>query len=99
MLQTTKACLEALLSIERPTLFIQGNCEVAVVDQSKGKGNSNLPAAVLENIRWTAQEISPHHLDIIDSWPSTITLESERGKILFLPRYAQQCIREFYITE
>ncbi|MEQ8364016.1 MAG: metallophosphoesterase family protein [Cyclobacteriaceae bacterium] len=77
-------CLELLLELNTPVQFIKGNCEVAVLDELSGGFKGKLPENVLEDIRWTAQQILPEHREQMKSWPMTINLEIEGlGNVLF----------------
>ncbi|MEQ9415649.1 MAG: metallophosphoesterase family protein [Cyclobacteriaceae bacterium] len=77
-------CLELLLELNTPVQFIKGNCEVAVLDELSGGFKGKLPENVLEDIRWTAQQILPEHREQMKSWPMTINLEIEGlGSVLF----------------
>ena len=77
-------CLEKLLEICLPIHFIQGNCEVSVLDQMSDNHNEFLPKKVLEDIRWTDDQLLPEHQTFIANWPKTINLEIKRlGDILF----------------
>lgn len=80
----SRECLDKLMEIPLPIHFIQGNCEVSILDQMANKPLGNLPGNVLEDIRWTASELLPAHQDLLTNWPKTITLEVEGlGEVLF----------------
>ncbi|MFZ1807147.1 MAG: metallophosphoesterase family protein, partial [Cyclobacteriaceae bacterium] len=77
-------CLDKLLSIEIPVQFIKGNCEVAVLAEMSGGFKGKLPESVLEDIRWTAQQLLPRHEEEMKKWPMTISFEMEGlGSVLF----------------
>lgn len=80
----SRECLDTLLSFPIPTQFILGNCEVAVLAAMDGKALGKLPAPVLENIRWTADQLLPMHQALLAQWPKTLHIEIEGfGKVLF----------------
>lgn len=77
-------CLDKLLETEIPTHFIKGNCEVAVLEEMNNGFKGTLPPNVVEDIRWTANQLLPKHREEMMKWPMTITLEIEDlGKVLF----------------
>lgn len=80
----SKECLDLLLKYPLPISFIQGNCEVAVLSEMEGHLKENFPKYVLNDIRWTAQQLTTEHQMIMSNWPKTIILETPKlGKILF----------------
>ncbi len=81
----SKACLDRLMEIEMPTHFIHGNCEGFVLDFLNGNPlKKQVPEKVLENIKWTAEQLDSSYKDLLASWPKTIELEVEGiGKVLF----------------
>jgi putative phosphoesterase len=75
--------LNCLFDIKTPTQFIRGNGEAAVLAELAGMG-SRLPEQALEVIRWTAQQLSPEHVRVIESWPATFRAEiGGLGEALF----------------
>jgi predicted phosphodiesterase len=80
----SKECIDTLLEIKLPIYFIQGNCEVSVLNHLENKPLGNLPKNVLEAIKWTADQLLPSHQKLIANWPKTISLEIEGlGEVLF----------------
>lgn len=80
----SRQCLDLLLEVSIPTVFIRGNCEVAVLNQMDGKPPDELPPAVLEDIYWTAAQLLPAHRDIMKTWPMTFNVEiTGAGEVLF----------------
>ena len=78
------ACLDKLSEIKRPVFCIQGNCEVAILEQMEGRLQSNFPKPVLEAIRWTADRLLPRHQALMAQWPKTLRLKVEGlGRVLF----------------
>ena len=61
----SRECLDKLSEIRLPIHFIQGNCEVAVLDDLLKKPLGNLPQNVLEDIRWTANQLLPAHHQLL----------------------------------
>jgi putative phosphoesterase len=76
--------LARLLNLEIPIQFIQGNGEVAVLEQMAGKEPAKVPERFREVIRWTARQLDPEHQSLLASWPKTLRLEIPGlGKALF----------------
>jgi putative phosphoesterase len=73
-----------LLEVDLPVDFIQGNCEVAVLEERAGAHSEPLPEQAREIIRWTAQELSAEHAHILAGWPKTLRIEIPAvGHVLF----------------
>ena len=73
-----------LLDLDIPVQFIQGNGEVAVLEQMAGKEPANVPEQFRQILRWTAQELHSEHEQLLASWPKTLRLENrELGEVLF----------------
>ncbi len=80
----SKECLDLLMNLPLPIQYIKGNCEEAVLSEMKGQAPTQLPDHVVEDLRWTAQQLSSSHREFMTSWPNTLTLEMEKlGKVLF----------------
>ena len=76
--------LARLLNVEIPIQFIQGNGEVAVLEQMAGKEPAKVPEQFREVIRWTARQLDPEDQCLLASWPKTLRLEIPGlGKALF----------------
>jgi diadenosine tetraphosphatase ApaH/serine/threonine PP2A family protein phosphatase len=76
--------LESLLNLDIPIQFIQGNGEVAVLEQMAGRDPTNVPEQFREVIRWTARELAPEQQGLLASWPKTLRLEiAGLGDVLF----------------
>lgn len=77
-------CLDLLLNLSVPTHFILGNCEVSVLAQMEKKLDAQLPEAVLEDIRWTAGQLTAHHRRSLSEWPKSLRFEIKGiGQVLF----------------
>ena len=80
-------CREALahlLELKIPVQFIQGNCEVAVLEEMAGRDAGPMPQQARESMRWTAQQLRPEYEKVLASWPKTVRLEIPGlGKVLF----------------
>ena len=77
-------CLDRLQALDLPVRYIKGNCEAEVIARMKGMPNNPLPETVLKNIAWTADQLSPAHLEFIDSWPEQLSLKILGvGEVLF----------------
>jgi predicted phosphodiesterase len=73
-----------LLALDMPVRFIQGNCEVAVLEERAGADPRRLPEQAREVIRWTAEQIAPEHAAAIARWPKTLSVDvAGWGKVLF----------------
>jgi predicted phosphodiesterase len=87
--------LRCLLDIDIPVQFIQGNCEVAVLEQLAGTDSGNLPEQARDAVRWTMQQLPPGYERWIASWPKTHRLEIRGlGAVLFChatPRSETEC--------
>lgn len=76
--------LASLLNLDIPTQFIQGNGEVAVLEQMAGRDPASVPEQFRDVVRWTAKELDAEHEHLLASWPKTIRLEiSGLGEVLF----------------
>lgn len=76
--------LSRLLDLSIPVQYIQGNGEVAVLAALEGREAYALPKPVQEIIRWTAQQLSAEHEQILGSWQKTLGLEIPGlGEVLF----------------
>jgi putative phosphoesterase len=81
MFRQTLACL---LDMDLPVQYIQGNCEVAVLEARAGALSEQLPERAQQVVHWTAQELSAEHARMLASWPKTLRLRIPSvGQILF----------------
>lgn len=75
--------LERLLSLDLPVDFIQGNCEVAVLDEIAGRPVP-LPEQARVPIRWTARNVAPEQQQLFEKWPKTLRFNIPGiGDVLF----------------
>ncbi len=86
--------LERLLALTRPTHFLHGNGDLAVLAQLEarrtgavkywGTTSGRIPSeAIQAAYKWDAQQVGDYE-DLLASWPETITLEVDGlGKVLF----------------
>lgn len=80
----SRECLEAMHQCALPTKYILGNCEVAVLDVLAGNDLGPMPESAIEDITWTAEQISIEYQKHIASWPKTIDLDLPGlGRVLF----------------
>jgi predicted phosphodiesterase len=90
----SREALACLLDLDIPVEFIQGNCEVAVLEQMAGRDPAALPEPAREAVRWTAQ-LHPEDEQLFASWPKTLRREiSGLGHVLFChgtPRSETEC--------
>jgi len=76
--------LDCLSDLDIPVHFIQGNGEVAVLEQMAGNDPASVPQQFREVVRWTARQLRPEHERLLASWPKTFRLEiPELGNVLF----------------
>jgi putative phosphoesterase len=76
--------LSCLLDVAIPVRFIQGNGEVAVLEQMAGRDPAAVPEPYRPIIRWTAQQLQPEHQRLMASWSKTLRLEMPgSGEVLF----------------
>ena len=76
--------LDRLSDLDIPVQFIQGNGEVAVLEQIAGKESASVPQQFREVVRWTAQQLRPQHERLLASWPKTLRFEIPGfGDVLF----------------
>lgn len=76
--------LDCLLSLDIPTVFVRGNGDREVVASYNGKENLSLPEQALEAIRWTAAQLTPDYIMIMEEWQEKYTCYVPgMGEILF----------------
>lgn len=76
--------LDVLLQLDIPAQFILGNGEVAVLEAMAGRKPAAVPEAYQPIIRWTAQQLSREHQQLISAWPKTLSLHVPAlGEVLF----------------
>src|SRR5262245_25754327 len=87
--------LDLLLGLERPTDFVHGNGDLAVVAQREAAdpaavtywgtaSGAPLPPALWPMMRWNAERLRPDHVAAIRRWPKTLRLEVDGlGAVLF----------------
>jgi putative phosphoesterase len=80
-----KECLDRVLALDIPTVFVKGNCDREVIARMSGlSAASALPQQVQESLTWVASQLSPKHRSAMDEWPSSVTLNvGALGKVLF----------------
>jgi predicted phosphodiesterase len=92
MVRDTLACL---LALDVPVRFIQGNCEVAVIEAMAGRDHPIVPEEHRPIIRWMAQHLQSEYGRLLTSWPKTLLLNIEGcGEVLFChgtPRDDNEC--------
>src|SRR5690348_7513896 len=67
--------LDCLLALDIRVQFIQGNGEVAVLQQISGKTPANVPEQFQEVIRWTAKQLGAEDETLLASWPMTFQID------------------------
>jgi putative phosphoesterase len=92
MVRETLACL---LALDVPVRFIQGNCEVAVLEAMAGRDHPAVPEQQRAITRWMAQYLQLEYGRLLESWPKTLRLDIEGcGQVLFChgtPRDDNEC--------
>jgi putative phosphoesterase len=80
-----KECLDRVLALDIPTVFVKGNCDREVIARMSGlSAASALPQQVQESLTWVASQLSPKHRSAMDEWPSSVTLNvGALGRVLF----------------
>ncbi len=90
-----REALTYLLELGIPTQFIQGNGEVAVLEQLAGREPAAVPEQHRPIVRWTAQQLHTDHESLIASWSKTLRVEIHGiGEVLFChatPRNENEC--------
>lgn len=80
----SRECLDKLADIQIPVSFIRGNCEMSVLAQMNNQPVGNLPDNILEDLRWTANQLLARHHALLSKLPRTVTLKIDGlGDILF----------------
>ena len=80
----SRECLDRLSEITIPVHYIFGNCEVAILNIINNQPLPNLPQRVLEDMQWTAKQMSEKQAHQMSQWPKTLTIDlPDIGKVLF----------------
>jgi predicted phosphodiesterase len=92
MVRETLTCL---LGLAVPTRFIQGNCEVAVLEAMAGQDHRAVPEEHRAIIQRMARHLQSEYGQLLASWPKTLRLDIEPlGRVLFChgtPRDDNEC--------
>lgn len=87
--------IASLLTLNIPVQFIQGNGELAVLEQMAGRDSVAVPEQYRPIIRWTAQQLHSEHEQLIAKWPKTLRVAIRGlGEVLFChatPRDENEC--------
>ncbi|HKC55365.1 MAG TPA: metallophosphoesterase family protein [Vicinamibacterales bacterium] len=87
--------LARLLALDVAVRFIQGNCEVAVLEAMAGRDQPAVPEQHRPIIRWMAQHLQFEYGRLLASWPKTLRLDIDGcGQVLFChgtPRDDNEC--------
>ena len=76
--------LARLLDLDIPVQFIHGNGDRVVLAQMRGEPITEVPEPYRDDIRWTADVLSPDHERVLASWPLTCRLAIPGlGDVLF----------------
>lgn len=76
--------LAALLSLEVPTHYIQGNGERDTISMLTKQVVQSVPEQAREVVAWVGRVLSPDHLRLLQSWPATVRLTvAGLGNVLF----------------
>ncbi|MDX1646555.1 MAG: metallophosphoesterase family protein [Longimicrobiales bacterium] len=75
--------LEMLQSLDTPVRVLRGNGERETLSVLDG-GEPALPTAVVESLRWSAEQLTESQVAWLRSWPAVVRLEIEGlGSVLF----------------
>jgi putative phosphoesterase len=79
-----RECLAALLDLEIPTRFIQGNGDRVVLAEMEGRETGEVPELYRDSVRWVARQLHPEYQELLSSWPATLSMEIQGlGEVLF----------------
>lgn len=91
--------LTSLLELNVPLEFIQGNGEVAVLEQMAGRDPATVPERYRPLVSWTAQQLHPEYGRLLTGWPKTLRIQIPGlGEVLFChatPRNEDECFTRF----
>jgi len=76
--------LARLSALDRPTHFLYGNGEVAVLERLAGRRPATVPEPYQPLIDWTARQLSPDQQRALGRWPPIVRLAiAGLGDVLF----------------
>ena len=76
--------IEALLNLDMPVQFIQGNGDREILERMRGMETAAVPEQFREVVRWTAQQLPPKYEQVLASWPKTLRIHiAGVGDVLF----------------
>jgi len=76
--------IERLSELNLPCEFIQGNGEIAVLEEMAGKAATGVPEQYRPALQWTAQQLGPEHQHLLSHWRRTLRMQHPNsGEILF----------------
>jgi len=75
--------LQCLAGLDLPVRFVRGNGDRVVAAQYRGAEPLEIPLQYRSGITWNAGQLTPHDASTIESWPSTVTLTTALGDVLF----------------
>ena len=76
--------LDCLEQLDIPAVFIRGNGDREVLALLAGSTSVAVAEAYLPVMRWVAQQLRPEHVQWIQRWPPTLTMEVVGvGEVLF----------------
>lgn len=70
--------IKLLLDLDIPLQFIHGNGDREVLAQMEGMEtdwNRTAPESWRAPVRWTAQQLQPELMQVLDGWPKTLSIE------------------------
>ena len=80
----SRECLAALLDLEIPTRFIQGNGDRVVLAEMEGTETGEVPELYRDSVRWVARQLHTEHQELLSGWPATFRMEMQGlGEVLF----------------
>jgi predicted phosphodiesterase len=76
--------LARLFALDRPTHFLYGNGEIAVLERLAGRRPATVPEQYQPLIDWTARQLSPDEQRALGRWPPTVRMAiAGLGDVLF----------------
>lgn len=67
-----------------PAMRMETTCKERVSGRVSGRDPGRMPEPSKEAMRWTAQQLSAEHEQILRAWPKTLTLKfRDLGEVLF----------------
>lgn len=76
--------IQRLSNLNLPCDFIQGNGEIAVLEELAGNPATGVPEQHRPVLQWTAEQLTPKDAHVLSHWPPTIQMQHANvGEVLF----------------